>query len=60
MFKDVSKGLNLGLHIVSRGQAISKKGGNIEKKKRPGRTNVSGWIKESIKSIFLEKKGKFL
>ena len=60
MCKDVGKGLNLGLHIVSRGWAISKRGGNIEKKKRSGRTNVSGRIEESFKSIFLGKKGKVL
>ena len=44
--------------IISRGWAISKRGGNIKKKTRSGRTHVSGRIEESIKSIFLGKKGK--
>ena len=41
-------------YIVSRGWAISKRGRNIEKKKRSGR------IEESFNSIFLGKKGKVL
>ena len=51
--KDVGKGLNLGLHIVSRGWAL---GENIEKKRRLDRTNVWGRIEESIKSIPRQKK----
>ena len=46
MFKDVGKGLNLELHIASWGWA------------KVLRTNVSGRIEESIKSMFLGKKGK--
>ena len=58
MFKDVGKGLNLVLHIVSRGWAISKRGGNIEKKTRYCGQMCRAGLRKALKSFFSGKKGK--
>ena len=59
MFNDVGKGLNLGLHTVSRGWAISKRGGNIEKKTRYCRQMCRAGLRKALKACFSGIKGKF-
>ena len=59
MFKDVGKGLNLGLHTVSREWAIYKRDGNIEKKTRYCRQMCWAGLRKALKACFSGIKGKF-
>ena len=58
MFTNVGKGLNLELHIVSWGWAISKRGGNIEKKTRYCRQMCRAGLRKALKACLSGKKGK--
>ena len=50
------KGLNLWLHIVSLGWAISKRGGNIEKKTRYCGQMFRAGLRKTLKACFSKKR----
>ena len=56
MFKNVDKGPSLGLHIVLQGWAISKRGGNIEKKTRYRGQKCRAGLRNALKACFSEKR----